>query len=99
MKSRTASIIKGWKSRDELIAAKQNNEKLEARNQELKNENLKYENMSGNINNETKALSDELERVRIIAGLEDVKGMGLVITIDKDESAFVDDSDILKRFK
>lgn len=82
--------------RDELILEKQNTELLIKRNDELKTENLKYESAKGNDSVKTKLLQDELGRVRTIAGLVDVKGKGLKVTIDLGESTFIEDLDILR---
>lgn len=69
--------------KDELIAEQKNRESLEKRNKELELENKEYENARGDINKETQILKSELERARLIAGLVDVKGKGVVITLDK----------------
>jgi uncharacterized protein YlxW (UPF0749 family) len=82
--------------RDELILQKKSNEELVKRNYELKDENLKYENAKGNDSVKTQLLQDELNRVRIISGLVDVKGKGLKVTIDLGESTFIEDLDILR---
>ncbi len=81
--------------RDQLIAEKQKNEALSKRNDELKQENMDYESKSGNISEEAKVLKYELERVRMIAGLVDVKGKGIVITIEKTPESEIFDDDIL----
>jgi uncharacterized protein YlxW (UPF0749 family) len=81
---------------DKLILEKQNNDLLIIRNDELKTENIKYENAKGDVNKETKILQDELNRVRTIAGLSDVKGKGLKITINLGENSFIEDLDILR---
>lgn len=82
--------------RDELILQKQSNEVLVKRNYELKDENLKYENAKGKDSVKSQILQDELNRVRIITGLVDVKGKGLKVTIDLGESTFIEDLDILR---
>ncbi|RCX13854.1 uncharacterized protein YlxW (UPF0749 family) [Anaerobacterium chartisolvens] len=79
---------------DELIALRKTNDGLVKRNEELKAENMEYEKTRGNISGETEALKNELDRVRIIAGLVDVKGKGLIITIHAEDS-YVSDTDIL----
>ncbi|KNY25748.1 DUF881 domain-containing protein [Pseudobacteroides cellulosolvens] len=70
--------------KDELIREQRNNENLSVRNAELEKENKEYENSKGDVTKETQILKHELERARIIAGLVDVKGKGVVITIDND---------------
>jgi uncharacterized protein YlxW (UPF0749 family) len=80
----------------ELILQKQSNEELVKRNYELKDENMKYENAKGNDSVKTQLLQDELNRVRTITGLVDVKGKGLKVTIDLGESNFIEDLDVLR---
>lgn len=70
--------------KDELIREQRNNENLSIRNVELEKENKEYENSKGDVTKETQILKHELERARIIAGLVDVKGKGVVITLDND---------------
>lgn len=70
--------------KDELIREQRNNENLSIRNAELEKENKEYENSKGDVTKETQILKHELERARIIAGLVDVKGKGVVITLDND---------------
>ncbi len=72
--------------KDELIREQKDNESLDKRNKELEQENKEYENAKGDINKETQILKSELERARLMAGLVDVKGKGVVITIDSDFS-------------
>jgi uncharacterized protein YlxW (UPF0749 family) len=69
---------------------------LVKRNYELKDENMKYENAKGNDSVKTQLLQDELNRVRTITGLVDVKGKGLKVTIDLGESNFIEDLDVLR---
>ncbi|MCX8130271.1 MAG: DUF881 domain-containing protein [Clostridia bacterium] len=80
---------------DELIAEKKKVEDLKKRNEELILENIEFERTRGNISEETKKLYNELERVRMVAGLVKVKGKGIVITIDSTDEAEVLDDDIL----
>lgn len=70
----------------ELIREQKNRENLEKRNMELEEKNKEYENSVGNVNKETQAIKAELEYARLVAGLVDVKGKGVVITIDSDFS-------------
>ncbi len=67
--------------KDELIAQKENNEDLRKRNEELQKQIKEYENSQGNLNQVEKNLETELERVRLIAGLSDVQGAGIIITM------------------
>lgn len=81
--------------KDELIMEKKNNEDLSKRLDELMTQNQKYESTRGNIDEQDKLLKQELERARVIAGLTDVKGKGVIVTLDKNDILSVDDSDIL----
>ncbi len=72
--------------KDELIREQKNNVSLDKRNKELERENKEYENARGDVNKETQVLKSELERARLIAGLVDVRGKGVIITIDSDFS-------------
>jgi len=80
---------------DELLVTKKNYDDLVKRNEELKSENLKYEDIRGNTNKETAALTTELERVRMVAGLVDVQGKGVVVTLADGKTDSVIDQDIL----
>ncbi|MCR4435588.1 MAG: DUF881 domain-containing protein [Clostridiales bacterium] len=81
--------------KDLLIAEKKKTEELSKRNAELEKENRDYENARGDDTKTVENLKKELERARIIAGLVDVKGKGLTITIDNSDTVNVDDTDIL----
>lgn len=80
---------------DQLVAERKKAEDLQKRNEELIKENMEFEKTRGNISEETKKLYNELERVRMITGLVDVKGKGIIITIDGSDQAEVLDDDIL----
>lgn len=67
--------------KDELIVQKENNEDLRKRNEELQKQIKEYENSQGNLSQVEKNLETELERVRLVAGLSDVQGAGLIITM------------------
>jgi uncharacterized protein YlxW (UPF0749 family) len=81
--------------RDELIAEKKKADDLQNRNEELIKENSEFEKTRGNLSEETKKLYSELEKTRMIAGLVEVKGKGLIITIDGTNESEVLDDDIL----
>jgi uncharacterized protein YlxW (UPF0749 family) len=81
--------------KDEYIREKRTNEDLKKRNEELEKQNLEFENIRGNDNNTVQILKKELEAARIIAGLTQVKGKGVVITINDSEVVKVEDIDIL----
>lgn len=82
--------------KDELIATKNLNEGLRSRNEELVNQLREYENDKGNYNIYEKNLKMELERARILAGLVDVSGKGIIISLSNSGQAIVEQEDILK---
>ena len=81
--------------KDELLATKNLNEGLRSRNEELVNQIKEYENDKGNYTLYEKNLKMELERARMIAGLVDVEGKGIVIKIDNSDGE-VEQDDILR---
>ena len=81
--------------KDELIATKNLNEGLRSRNQELVNQIKEYENDKGNYTLYEKNLRGELERARMIAGLTEVEGKGIIIEVDNADGE-VEQDDILK---
>jgi uncharacterized protein YlxW (UPF0749 family) len=81
--------------KDELILEKRNNDDLRNRNSELEKSNKEFENAQGQIDKTAEVINKELERARTIAGLTDVKGKGIIITLENTELGQVDDSDIL----
>lgn len=80
--------------KDELIRLQNTNNELRTRLQELKEENLAYEQDRAGKNEAGKILQDALEKARIFAGLVDVKGKGVIITLDNNEFATVHEEDI-----
>ena len=81
--------------REELITANNKYEDLEKRYNELRKQNREYENNKGNISEETAQLKGELDRVKLMAGLTDVKGDGIIINIKNTSVGFVTDSDLM----
>jgi len=81
--------------KDELIKLQNSNNELRARLQELIKENEAYENARAGDDKVTNNLKKQLEEARIFAGLTDVKGRGVIVTLDKNEFISVEDVDIL----
>lgn len=81
--------------KDELLLEKKANEELRQRNDKLEKDISQYQLIRGNIDEEAQLMQQRLEDARIFAGLEDVKGKGVVITIDN-YAGTVQDMDILK---
>ena len=82
--------------KDELIATKNLNEGLRSRNEQLVNQLKEYENDKGNYNTYERNLKIELERARMLAGLVDVSGKGIIIKLSNTEYGIVEQEDILK---
>ena len=81
--------------KDELIMEKNNNDNLRKRNEELLKINSEFENAKGSLDMYEKNIKLELERARIIAGITDVKGKGIVVTLDNSDLGQVEERDIL----
>lgn len=67
--------------KDKLIIEKKNNEELRNRNDTLNRELREFEAAKGNIDLYEKNLRMEVEKANIIAGLTDVRGPGILISI------------------
>jgi uncharacterized protein YlxW (UPF0749 family) len=80
--------------KDELIKLQKQNSDLRTRLQELIDENMAYEKARAGDDEATRLLLDALEEARVFAGLVDVKGKGLIITLDNNEFATVHEEDI-----
>ena len=78
----------------ELINLQKQNSELRTRLQEIKEENLAYEKARAGDDEAAKLLQNSLDRARVFAGLVPVKGRGLVITLDNNGFATVDDEDV-----
>lgn len=81
-KKGAAQSIRLESVKDELLAQKEKNEDLRKRSEELQNRILEYENSQGNLSQLEKNLEKELERVRLVAGLSDVEGAGIVVKME-----------------
>jgi len=81
--------------KDSLIKQQNINNDLRARLQELQDENMAYENARAGDNSITDNLKKQLEIARILSGLVNVKGKGVIVTLDNNEFLSVEDGDIL----
>jgi uncharacterized protein YlxW (UPF0749 family) len=81
--------------KDELIRLQDSNSELRDRLKELQEENNSYESARAGDSIAAKNLQKELETARTFAGMNDVKGKGLIITLDDGELLDVSDSEIL----
>jgi len=80
--------------KNDLIALQKTNRDLNARLQELREENRALENARAGGDELTAQLQKKLERARVFAGFTDVKGKGIIITLDNTEYANVSETDI-----
>lgn len=79
---------------EELIKLQKNNAELSAKLEKLQEEVKLYETAHAGSSEAYKNLLSELEIVRTFAGLTDVKGKGVIITLEDDFFTVID-SDIL----
>ena len=79
----------------ELIKLQDQKSTLQDRLKELEKENQTYANKKAGDSAVTKQIQDNLNRARIFAGLVDVKGKGVIITLDNNGFIDVEDYDIL----
>ncbi len=82
--------------RDELIQKTKQNEILSKRNQELAEEVRKFQEQIGDAGEAEARLAEELKRLRILAGLETVKGKGVIITLEDNPPAYVEEYNLLE---
>lgn len=81
--------------KDELLIQKNLNDDLSVRNIELELQISQLENAKGDINLLERNLKNELDKARLVAGLSDVKGEGIIIRLDNTDVGLVTDTDIL----
>lgn len=74
--------------KDKLIIEKKNNDELRSRNAALSKELSQFEAAKGNIDLYKNNLKMEIEKANILAGLTDVKGSGIIITISVSDADF-----------
>jgi uncharacterized protein YlxW (UPF0749 family) len=80
--------------KNDLISLQRTNRELSSRLQELREENRALENARAGGDELTSQLQKKLERARVFAGFTDVKGKGIIITLDNTEFANVGETDI-----
>ncbi|MCX7842629.1 MAG: DUF881 domain-containing protein [Clostridia bacterium] len=94
-KTASSQIKRAEELMNELIRERKINEGLAKKIEELDKRNREFESASGEITKTTQLLTQELEKARTIAGLTDVKGKGIIITINHNEYSYIDDMNIL----
>lgn len=81
--------------REDLITAQKQKNELQARLRELEEENQMYKDVKAGDSEAAKSIREDLNRAKIFAGLVDVKGKGIIVTLDNNEYIYVQDIDIL----
>lgn len=78
-----------------ILNEQKNNENLRTKLSELQVQLDKFENARGNSDENMKLLSDEIQKLKTVAGLTDVKGKGVLVSFKKEDSLNVEDDDLL----
>ncbi len=78
-----------------ILNEQKNNENLRAKLTELQTQLDKFENARGNSDENLKLLTDEIQKLRTVAGLTDVKGRGVIVSFAKEDALNVEDDDLL----
>ncbi len=81
--------------KDDLIKLQKQKTELQDRLKELEKENQTYETVEAGDSAAAQQIKDNLAKARMFAGLVDVKGKGIIITLDNNEYVQVEDIDIL----
>ncbi len=81
-----------------ILNEQKNNENLRSKLVELQTQLEKFESARGNSDENLKLLTDEIQKLKMVAGLTDVKGKGIIVTFPKEDAMMVEDDDILYVF-
>lgn len=81
--------------KDELIKLTDQKDSLQQKLKELEKDNQTYANAKAGDSAAAQQLKDDLNKARIFAGLLDVKGKGIIVTLDNNAFIHVEDYDIL----
>lgn len=81
--------------KDELITLQNQKNSLQDRLKELEAENQTYAKVKAGDSEAAQQIQNNLRKARIFAGLESVKGKGIIVTLDNNGFIHVLDSDIL----
>lgn len=81
--------------KDDVIKLQKQRTELQDRLKELEKENQVYESVKAGDSAAAQQIKDNLARVRMFAGLIEVKGKGIIVSLDDYESVHVQDIDIL----
>lgn len=78
-----------------ILNEQKNNENLRTKLNELQVQVEKFEKASGNSDENMKLLTAEIQKLKTIAGLTDVRGKGVIVTFSKEDALDVEDNDLL----
>jgi len=81
--------------KDELITLQNQKNSLQERLQELEQENQTYAKVKAGDSEAAQQIQNNLKKARIFAGLETVKGKGIIINLDNNGLILVQEYDIL----
>lgn len=81
--------------KNELITMQNQKNSLQERLKELEEENQTYAKVKAGDSEAAQQIQNSLKKARIFAGLESVKGAGIIVTLDNYASIMVMDYDIL----
>jgi len=81
--------------KEEVIRLQNQKTELQEKLRELENENKLYESEKAGENLAINAIRKELQDVKLFGGLVDVKGKGIIITLENNDFVQVQDIDIL----
>lgn len=81
--------------KEELIKLQNQRNELQERYRKLEEENRTYAKVKAGDSEAVQQIQNNLKKARIFAGLETVKGAGIIITLDNNEFVQVMDYDIL----
>lgn len=78
-----------------ILNEQKNNENLKAKLSELQMQIAQFESARGNSDENLKLLTDEIQKLRTVAGLTDVKGRGVIVSFSKEDALNIEDDDLL----
>lgn len=81
--------------REDLIRVQNQKNELQERLKDLEEENQMYKEIKAGDSEAAKSIQEDLKRIKIFAGLVDVKGKGIIVTLENNEYIYVQDIDIL----
>jgi len=81
--------------KDDLIKMQNQKNDLQDRLKQAEQENQTYEKVKAGDSEAAKQIQNDMQKARIFAGLVDVKGKGLIVTLDNNAYLYVEDTDIL----